>query len=332
MRKRNTVSLIAIFTVITIVSAVAEPVPAGWPEAHSGAYLGVGMTAVTPQQASALKLSDPAGAMITYVDQDGPACRAGLIENDVVVAFDGSKITDPVQLQGLIHGTPAQKVVTLTIVRNGQRKDVKVTLGSWNVMSHARAFTSGGALASPPPPPHGYPPDLEIPSFTVISARHGLVVESLSPQLSEFFGVHGGQGVLVRSVEGGSPAATAGIKAGDIVLKVNSEVVHDMADWQRGMHASTSKIWIVIWRDKKEQNFVMTVAMPGDTSRLMPGDWLDFDTDAQLSWRADSAGNGTQPAGIAGAERLQRQRHGEDAPRDGKSNEGADQGNGKDVA
>jgi serine protease Do len=281
MRHRKTVSLIAFITVAMTLSALADPAPPlPWPEAHSGAYLGVGMTAVTPQQASALKLQDPAGAIITYVDQDGPACHAGLLENDVVVAFDGSKIVDPVQLQGMIHSTPAQKVVVLTIVRHGQRRDVKVTLGSWNVMSHARAFTSGAALASPPPP-HAFTPDLEIPSFTVISARNGLVVESLSPQLADFFGVHGGQGVLVRSVEGGSPAANAGIKAGDIILKVNNEVVHDMADWQHGMHASNNKIWITVWRDKKEQNFVI-VPLPGDSSRLQPADSLDIDTEAQL--------------------------------------------------
>src|SRR5664279_1890162 len=200
MRTRNTVSLVALFTVAMVLQAMAEPVPAPWPEAHSGAYLGVQITAVTPQSASALKLQDPSGAIITYVDQDGPAGRAGLIENDVVVAFDGSKIQDPVQLQSLIHTSPAQKAITLTIVRHGLRKDVKVTLGSWNVMSHARALNSG-AMASPAPP-RAFAPDLEVPSFTVLSARHGLVVESLTPQLADFFGVHRGQGVLVRSVEG----------------------------------------------------------------------------------------------------------------------------------
>jgi hypothetical protein len=259
---------------------MADPgAPQPWPEAHSGAYLGVQITAVTPQRASALKLQDPLGAIITYVDQDGPACHAGLLENDVVVAFDGSKVDGPEQLQGLIHASPPQKTVTLTIVRNGQRKDMKVTLGSWNVMSHAR--TMPPIVLGNPPPPRVYVPDLEIPSFTVLSARHGLVVESLSPQLSDFFGVPRGHGVLVRSVEGGSPAAAAGLKAGDIILKVNNETVHDMADWQRGMHVQATKVSVGIWRDKREQTVVINLPGLGGASWLQPDEWLDLDHEAQ---------------------------------------------------
>lgn len=280
MRIRNTGFFVALFVAAMMVRAMAEPASGQpWPEAHSGAYLGVQITAVTPQRASALRLQEPVGAIITYVDQDGPACHAGLKENDVVVAFDGSKVDGPEQLQGLIHATPPQKTVTLTIVRNGQRQDMKVTLGSWNVMSHARAMPA--ITLGHPPPPHAYSPDLEIPSFTVLSARHGLVVESLSPQLSDFFGVPRGQGVLVRSVEGGSPAAAAGLKAGDIILKVNNETVHDMADWQRGMHVQATKVSVSIWRDKHEQTMVINVPGPADSSRLQPGEELNLETEAQ---------------------------------------------------
>ncbi|HLI64037.1 MAG TPA: PDZ domain-containing protein [Terriglobales bacterium] len=277
MSKRSRVLFLALFAVTTVLSALAAVPPEPWPEARSGAYLGVQITAVTPQRASALKLAEPAGALITYVDQDGPACRAGLMENDVVVGFDGSKVNDPQQLQGLIHATPPQKTVTLTIMRYGQRKDVKVTLGSWNVMSRTVSAIALGA----PPPPRAYLPELEIPSFTVLSARHGLVVESLSPQLADFFGVPRGHGVLVRSVEGGSPAAAAGIKAGDIILKVNNEVVHDMTDWQRGMQAQSPRIPVDIWRNKHEQTMFIKVPGAGGASWLRPGDWGGFNDEVQ---------------------------------------------------
>ena len=287
MRTRNNVSFLACFLVAMVLPAMADPASGQpWPEAHSGSYLGVQITSVTPQRASVLKLQEPSGAIITYVDQDGPACHAGLMENDVVVAYEGSKVDGPEQLQGLIHATPAQKTVTLTIMRNGQRKDMKVTLGSWNVMSHAVPAIALGS----PPPPH-VAPDLEIPSFTVISARHGLVVESLSPQLSDFFGTQRGMGVLVRSVERGSPAAAAGIKAGDIILKVNNDPVHDMADWQRGMRAESPKIPLTVWRDKHEQAIVMTVS--GTTSKLESGDSLNFET------QADAQADATEPATVA---------------------------------
>ena len=277
MYKRNRNSLIALVVMAMAVPAVAaQP----WPEAHTGSYLGVQIAAVTAQQASTLKLTETSGAVITYVDQDGPACHAGLLENDVVVAFEGSKVDSPGQLQGLIHATPPQKTVTLTVMRGGQRKDVKVTLGSWNIMSNARTMTA--STLAVPPPPRVFMPDVEVPSFTLLASRHGLVVESLSPQLADFFGVPHGHGVLVRSVEAGSPAAAAGMKAGDVILKVNNETVHDMADWQRGMHTPGNKLSVSIWRDRREQTIVMNVPGPGNSSRLTPSDSLDLDTDAQL--------------------------------------------------
>lgn len=274
MRVRNTVSVFAVITLLMVLPAMAEPQP--WPEAHSGSYLGVQITQVTPQQASALKLQDAAGALITYVDQDGPACRAGLMENDVVVGYEGSKVQGPEQLQGLIHATPPKKTITMTVMRSGQRKDLKVTLGSWNIMSQAHTMSAFNAA---PAPPRAVMPEIEVPSFTLLSSRHGLVVESLSPQLADFFGVPRGHGVLVRSVEAGSPAAAAGLKAGDVIMKVNNEDVHDMADWQRGMH-TPGKLSISVLRDRREQNF--TISAPGgDNSRVSPSDIFGVDEQAQ---------------------------------------------------
>jgi len=276
MNKHHRIAWITAVAVATVLPAMALP----WPEAHSGSYLGVQIAPVTSAQASALKLQETGGALITYVDHDGPACHAGLLENDVVVGFEGSKVDNPQQLQGLIHATPPQKTVTLTVMRAGQRKDVKVTLGSWNMMSHAH--TLDASVMAVPPLPRAFAPDFDVPAFTLLASRHGLVVESLSPQLADFFGVPHGHGVLVRSVEGGSPAAAAGVKAGDIILKVDNETVHDMADWQRGMRNPGTKLTVTVWRDKREQTLVLNVPAPGDNSRLTPSDSLDMDTYAQL--------------------------------------------------
>jgi membrane-associated protease RseP (regulator of RpoE activity) len=250
---------------------------AAWPDQRS--YLGVHIDQVTPQTVSALKLPDASGALITYVDQDGPAGRAGLKNNDVVVGFNGSKVQSPDQLQEMIHATAAGKTVNLALVRDGQKKNINVTLGAWpTAVAHTQGFAaplppvafSGPAMASPAIP------DIEIPSFVALASRHGLVVESLCPQLSDYFGVPKGQGVLVRSVEKGSPAEAAGLKAGDVIVKVNNEPVHDMADWRRAMRGRAGRIPIAVVREKHEQTVVMSVASSGDTSRLQDQDWSDF--------------------------------------------------------
>src|SRR5271165_4801793 len=287
--RKHTMKLGFVITLIAAaaVLATAEPGPAsaGWPDQHPNSYLGVHIDEVTQQTASALKLSDTSGALITYVDQDGPACRAGLKNNDVVVGFNGSKVQSPDQLQEMIHSTAAGKTVNLTVVRDGQKKNISVILGAWpNAVAHMQnsfvaphppvAFT-GPAMASPAFP------NIEVPSFVALSSRHGLVVESMCPQLSDYFGVPHGQGVLVRSVEKGSPADAAGLKAGDVIVKVNNEPVHDMADWRRAMRGRAGKIPIAVVRDKHEQTIMINVASSGDTSRLQDQDWSDFNGQMQ---------------------------------------------------
>ena len=86
---------------------------------------------------------------------------------------------------------------------------------------------------------------MDFPAFAALSSKNGLVVESLTPQLADFFGVPRGDGVLVRSVENGTPAAAAGLRAGDIIVKVNNDAVHDVADWRRGMRGGKVTLGIV---------------------------------------------------------------------------------------
>jgi len=283
MRKNKTMKLafIAELAVMASLLAVVEPAAAavGWPE-HPGAYLGVQIEQVSQQKASDLKLSEASGALITYVDQDGPACKAGLKSNDVIIAFNGSQVQNPEQLSELIHSAAAGKPAKVTVVRDGQKKDIDVTLGSWpHVVVHAQNLPPVPYMAFAPP--NVKVPDIDVPSFTMLASRHGVVVESLCPQLSDYFGVPRGQGVLVRSVEKGSPGEAAGLKAGDVITKVNNETVHDMADWRRAMHTRTGKIQVLVVREKHEQTVVLNLPESRDTSGLQEQDWPGFEEHMQ---------------------------------------------------
>src|SRR5271157_5211092 len=284
MSKHPTMKLgiIVIWVAAATMLATAEPRAAsgGGPDPHSGGYLGVGIEQVSSQTASNLRLSEASGALVNYVDQDGPACRAGLKNNDVVVGFNGTKIQSPDQLSELIHATAAGKTVKLTVFRDGQKKDIDVTLGAWpNAVAHTHPLPPAAAMAFAPPAITV--PDIDVPSFTTLASRHGVVVESLCPQLSDYFGVQHGQGVLVRSVEKGSPGEAAGLKAGDVIVKVNNEPVHDMADWRRAMHVRAGMIPLAVVREKHEQTLVINLPAPGDSSKLQDMDWSDFEGQMQ---------------------------------------------------
>jgi serine protease Do len=259
--------------------AGAEPVFNG--ESHSSAYLGVMVDLVSPEKAASLHLKDGAGAAIAGVDQDGPGFRAGLKQGDIIVAYNGNPVEGPDQLADLIHSSAPGTTATVSIFRNGQKQEVKVTLGDWKQMANMPkpSITAPGSMPFVSPMPSRTYPDIDMPSFAQLSTRHGLVVEALSPQLCDFFGVPQNKGILVRSVEKGGPGAASGLKAGDVIVRINNETVHDMADWRRALKTHGSKVTLVIVRDRKEQTIELN--LPSNSSELKTEDWDVFDQDME---------------------------------------------------
>ena len=116
-------------------------------------------------------------------------------------------------------------------------------------------------------------PDIDIPSINMVmvtsSARSGLTLENITPQLGEFFGVKNGNGVLVRSVEKGSRAEKAGFRAGDVIVKVNDEAVHDTSDFMHAVRSGEGKsVSVGVVRDKKEQNLNLTLPEHKESGEL----------------------------------------------------------------
>jgi serine protease Do len=92
-----------------------------------------------------------------------------------------------------------------------------------------------------------------IGALSLGSSYTGAMVETMGPQLAEFFGTNGG-GVLVHSVDANSPAANAGLHAGDVVVRVNSTQMTSTADWVKVVRENRGKpVQVVVLRDKKEQ-------------------------------------------------------------------------------
>jgi serine protease Do len=276
---RRVATSLMCLAVVASMAVTSFAVPGDPP---SGAYLGVMVEKVSPETAAALHLTS-GGTTIQNVDQDGPACRAGMKGGDVVTAFNGKPVSGPDQFASMIHSSTPGSTVTLTVYRDGKSQDMKVKLGDWKQMAMVPAaprapLSPVGTMpfAAPMPPD---PPDVDVHIHMPMISRSGIMVEPLTPQLGEFFGVQpNNKGVLVRSVEKNSAGASAGLKAGDVIVKVNDETIHDMADWKRAL-SNKGKLTVTIVRDKREQS--LQLSLPPNSSELKNGDWDSFELDMQ---------------------------------------------------
>jgi serine protease Do len=250
-------------------------------------YLGVDIADVTAERLSALKLKEEHGAEITMVDQDAPAGKAGLHQHDVILTLNGTAVESAAQLRRMIRETPPGRVITLGISRDGQPQEIKVELAN---KGKAYAMQTGPGDFKFEMPAMPYIPDIEVPMSIVIahsSMRSGLMVENITPQLGDFFGVKNGNGVLVRSVEKGSRAEKAGFRAGDVIVKVNKSPVHDASDFTHALRSTSGpSATVTVVREKREQILTLSLPERKNSGSLMEESFelpdLDAEVEAQL--------------------------------------------------
>jgi serine protease Do len=228
----------------------------------TSSYLGVDISDVTTERLSDLKLKEEKGVEVTMVDQDAPAGKAGIKEHDVILSLNGETIESKAQLQRMIHETPAGRIIALGLSRDGQPLTIKVQLAD----KHKEFAMAGPNMMKDfhVNIPEIHIPDIDIPAINMVmvtsSARSGLMVENITPQLGDFFGVKNGNGVLVRSVEKGSRAEKAGLHAGDVIVKINEQPVHDTSDFAHAVRTRNGgSVSVGVIRDRKEQNLNLTL-------------------------------------------------------------------------
>ena len=265
-----------------------QPGPQGWgpavfygEEPWGGSYLGVDTHDITPDRVGPLHLKDETGVEVTMVDQDAPAGKAGLKEHDVILSVNDQKVESVEQLRRLIREIPAGRTITMGISRDGQPMAVKAQLAERNKMPDMNMPMTPAFNVHIPPINM---PEIDVPNIVVIHSPRssGLMIENLTPQLGDFFGVKGGNGVLVRSVEKGSRGEQAGFHAGDVIVKINGSSVNDCSDFSRLLKARTSsKAAVTVMRDRKEQTLTLALPEPRRTGAVYKGkgcEYLDPDT------------------------------------------------------
>lgn len=257
--------LVAGWTEASSAQPDSQPLVLYGDEPWGGSYLGIDSQDVTPDRLAQLHLKEERGVEVTMVDQDAPAGKAGIREHDVIVTINDQRVESVEQLKRLIREIPPGRTVAIGVSRDGQLLTLKAQLAERNKMPHNEGLNISPAINIPAIhiPPINMP-DIEVPNIVVFHSPRssGLMVENLTPQLGDFFGVKGGNGVLVRSVEKGSRGEQAGFRAGDVIVKINGSAVNDCSDFSRLLRGRASnKASVTVMRDHKEQN--LTLTLPG---------------------------------------------------------------------
>ncbi|MCW5892881.1 MAG: DegQ family serine endoprotease [bacterium] len=204
-------------------------------------WLGVMIQKVTPDIAESLGLEEPRGALVADVVKDGPAEAAGIKVGDVIVDFDGKKVSDSAELPLLVARTGIGKAVTVKVIRDKKVESVSVTIAELKEEDEAAAGGPGSA------------DDL------------GLALQTLTPDLAENLGLDRNmKGVVVTQVEPSGPAAEAGLRRGDVILEVNRTVVKDVSTFQK-LVGDAGKGKSLLFLVRRGDNTIFLAVKPGGT-------------------------------------------------------------------
>jgi serine protease Do len=176
-------------------------------------YIGVGIQEVTPDLAKAFHVPAEKGALVGNVDPNSPGGKAGLQRGDVITELNGQPIPGPNDLRLKIGTMAPGTSVHLKVDRNGESRDVNLTLGE--APAGKDAGNAGGGTAENSP-------------------MRGVQVDELTPEIRDQLGLKPNvKGVVVTDVPDGSPASDAGLQRGDVIEQVNREPVSSVADYER---------------------------------------------------------------------------------------------------
>jgi serine protease Do len=193
---------------------------------HRG-YLGVGINSLDPELAGRLGVEGAEGVVVNRIYENSPAAKAGLKEGDVITTVNGKPIKNGKDLQDMVAALPLNKASQLQVVRDGQPKAVQVTIeeqpdkfdGSPTLQRYRRS-----------------PKDAD----TIPLDKIGVEVTDLTPEQADQFGYkESDKGALITKVEPGSSAASAHLRAGMVIAKVEKKPVSSASEAKEAVDKGT---------------------------------------------------------------------------------------------
>jgi serine protease Do len=181
----------------------------------SHGYMGIGIADVTPENSKFFDVADASGAVVTQVEPDSPAGKAGVKVGDVITELNGQKVSDAGQLQVEVGQNRPDTTIKLHVLRDGKSVDIPVTLEAMGTRDKDANESGEGE--------HG-------------KMRWGIGIGDMTPDLREQLqaprDIHG---AVIERVQPGSPADNAGLQRGDVIVQVNRHDVQSASEVQQAL-------------------------------------------------------------------------------------------------
>jgi len=199
-------------------------------------YLGVLIQTLTPDLAESMDLKAKEGALVSQVVPGSPADKAGFKVGDVVVEFDGKKITSHHDLPALVATTPIGKKARVIIIRDKKEKEMSIEVGE--LKDEQLAQVEPG----------------QVPANDL-----GIEVQELNPETAQELGVKDRRGVVVTGVIQGSPAEEVGLRIGDVIRQVNRKPIQNFEDYQKQLARAEKGKSILLLVEREGQAFFVVI-------------------------------------------------------------------------
>jgi len=186
--------------------------------------LGVMIQEMTGDLAKQFGLSEAKGVLISQVNKDSPAEKAGIKVGDVIVHYDGSDVTGVRQLRNLVANTLPGTKVKIEVLRNGKEATLTATIGNQSGET-ARAPSEAGAS---------------------LLSKLGLTVQTLTPDLAKQLGVEVEKGVAITDMNESGLASLAGLQKGDVIVEADRQPVASVDDLEQALARAKNKDQVLL--------------------------------------------------------------------------------------
>ena len=203
-------------------------------------YLGVNIQTITSDLAKALQVENRDGALVADVVSGSPADDAGIERGDIIIAYNGQKVKDSQDLPAKVAATPVGEKATVTVLRDGNEKELTVKIGQLASDQTDREDTAQSS-----------------------KGKWGLKLRDLDARIGSQLGIKADEGVVIVGVEPGSPAQEAGLRKGDVIVEVNRKPVKSVDDIKENIDGSEGKDHLLLLVQRQNGKFFVPLEQQG---------------------------------------------------------------------